>query len=197
MPARRERAGLRLAVADDAGDEETGVVERGAERVRERVSELAALVDGAGRLRRDVARHAAGERELLEEAAHPLLVLGDVRVDLAVRALEVRVRDEPGPAVAGARHVEHGQVAFDDRAVEVDIDEVQARRRAPVPEEPRLDVLEDERRLQERVVQEVDLADGEVVRGAPVRVHLREEVFGRAHGRGFLSWKHGERVAAR
>ena len=69
MPARRERAGLGLAVADDARDEQVGVVERRPERVRERVAELAALVDRAGRLRRGVARDAARERELAEELA--------------------------------------------------------------------------------------------------------------------------------
>ena len=55
MPAGGERSGLGLAVADDAADEEIGVVERGAVGVGERVAELAALVDRAGRLGRDVA----------------------------------------------------------------------------------------------------------------------------------------------
>ena len=103
VPARRERPGLRLAVADDAGDEQLGVVERRAVRVGERVAELAALVDRARRLRRDVARDPAGEGELAEELAQALLVHAHARVDLAVGALEVRVRDEPRPAVARAR----------------------------------------------------------------------------------------------
>ena len=38
VPARRERTGLGLAVADDAGDEQIGIVERGAVGVRERSS---------------------------------------------------------------------------------------------------------------------------------------------------------------
>ena len=103
MPARGERPGLGLAVADDAGDEQVGVVEGGAEGVRERVAELAALVDRARRLRRGVARDAAGERELAEELAQPVLVAADVRVELAVGALEVGVGDDrrarrgPGP----------------------------------------------------------------------------------------------------
>ena len=103
MPARRERARLGLAVADDAGDEQVGVVEGGAEGVHERVAELAALVDRAGRLRRRVARDPAGEGELAEELAQPLLAPADVRVELAVRALEVRVRDVRRPAVARGR----------------------------------------------------------------------------------------------
>ena len=61
VPARRQRAGLRLAVADDAGDDQIGIVERRAVGVRQRIAQLAALVDRAGRLRRDVARDAARE----------------------------------------------------------------------------------------------------------------------------------------
>jgi hypothetical protein len=45
MPARRKRPGLRFAVADDGGHNEIGVVKRGAERVRQRIAELATLVD--------------------------------------------------------------------------------------------------------------------------------------------------------
>ena len=103
MPARRQRAGLGLAVADDAADEQVGVVERGAVGVRERVAELAALVDRAGRLGRDVRRDAARERELPEQLAQALLVAADVGIDLAVGALEVGVGDRGRAAVARAR----------------------------------------------------------------------------------------------
>ena len=106
MPAGGQRPGLGLAVADDAADEQIGVVEGGAVGVHERVAELAALVDRAGRLRGDVAGDAAGEGELAEQPPQALLVAADVRVDLAVGALEVGVGDEPGAAVAGAGHVD-------------------------------------------------------------------------------------------
>ena len=52
-------SGFRLAVADDAGDDQVGVVERRAEAC-DSDSQLAALVDGARRLRRDVARDPPG-----------------------------------------------------------------------------------------------------------------------------------------
>ena len=81
MPARRERPGLGLAVADDAADEQVRVVEGGAVGVRERVAELAALVDRARRLGRGVARDPARERELPEQLLQPGLVERDVRVD--------------------------------------------------------------------------------------------------------------------
>ena len=100
VPARRERAGLRLAVADDAGDDEIRIVEGCPEGVHERVAELAALVDRARRLRRRVARDAAGKRELAEELAQAFLPLADVRIQLAVRPLQVRVGDVCRAAVA-------------------------------------------------------------------------------------------------
>ncbi len=45
MPARGERPRLRFAVADDRGDDQIRIVKGGAVGVRERVAELAALVD--------------------------------------------------------------------------------------------------------------------------------------------------------
>ena len=58
-----------------------------------------------------------------------------------------------------ADDVDHVQVIPLDDPVEVDVEHVQARRRAPVTEQSRLDVLAAERPLQERVVEQVDLAD--------------------------------------
>ena len=170
VPARGERPGLGLAVADDAGDEQVGVVERGAEGVHERVAELAALVDRARRLRGGVARDPAGEGELAEELAETVLARADAGEELAVGALQVRVRDIRRPAVAGAVDEDRVQVALLDRPVQVGVDEVQPRDGAEVAEQPRLHVLGRERLAQERVVEQVDLADGEVVRRAPVRV---------------------------
>jgi hypothetical protein len=68
-------SGLRLAVADDAGDDEIRVVEHRAERMAQRVAELAALVDRARALGRGVAGDAARKRELLEQLAQAGLVL--------------------------------------------------------------------------------------------------------------------------
>ena len=74
MPARRQRPRLGLAVADDAADDEIGVVEGRAIGMGQRVAELAAFVDGAGRLGRGMARDAAGKRELAEQPAHAVAV---------------------------------------------------------------------------------------------------------------------------
>jgi hypothetical protein len=74
VPAGRQRTGLRLPVADDARDDQIGIVERGAKGMRQRVAELAALVDRARRLRGDVAWDPAGERKLLEQFFHSRFV---------------------------------------------------------------------------------------------------------------------------
>ena len=91
VPAGSQRPSLSLAVTHDASDDEIGVVEGGAERVAQTVPQLAAFVDRAGRLGRDVARDAAGEGELLEQSSHPIFVLRDFRVQLAVSALEISI----------------------------------------------------------------------------------------------------------
>ncbi len=57
-----------------------------------------------------------------------------------------------------------------DHAVEMGVDEVQPRRRAPVAEQTRLDVLGPQRLAQQRVVEEIDLADREVIGGPPVAI---------------------------
>ena len=141
VPARRQGARLGLAVADDARDDEVGVVEGGPERVHERVAELAAFVDRARSLRRRVAWDPARERELPEELPKPVLAEADCRVELGVGALEVGVGDDPGPAVARAGDIDGVQVAGLDGPVQVCPDQVEAGRRAEMPEQPRLHVL--------------------------------------------------------
>ena len=174
VPARGERPRLRLTVADDARDEQVGVVERRAERVHERVAELAALVDRAGHLGRDVARDPARERELAEEPPQPLEVPRHVRIELAVRAVEIGVRDERRAAVARAGDVDRAQVARADLPVQVRVEEVEAGHGAEVAEQARFHVLRLQRLPQQRVVEQVDLGDGEVVGGAPVGVDQAE-----------------------
>src|SRR5208283_1613032 len=59
VPARSQGARFRLAIADDASDNQIWIVESGAESVREGIAELAALMNGAGSFRRDVTRDPA------------------------------------------------------------------------------------------------------------------------------------------
>ena len=167
MPGRRQRPGLGLAVADDAGDDQIGIVEGGAEGVR-RARSRARRPRGSSRASPAPRGWGSrrGRRTGVNSRCMPSASCGHVGVDLAVGALEPGVGDQRRAAVPGAGHVDHVEVARDDRAVEVGVDEVQPRRRAPVPEQPRLDVLGRQRLAQQRVVEQVDLPDRQVV-GAP------------------------------
>ncbi len=180
MPARGERPRLRFAVANDCSDDEVGVVERRAVGMGKRVAELAAFVNGAGRFRRHVTRNPAWKRELGEEPLHAFDILRDTRIDLAVRAFEIGVGDDPRPAMPGADDIDHVEVVFLNQPVEMRVDEVEAWRRAPVPEQTRLDVLLFERFAQQGIVEQVDLTDGQIIGRAPVGVD--ERAFGFRQG---------------
>ena len=54
----------------------------------------------------------------------------------------------------------------------MDIEEIQAGRRAPMPQQSWLDMLALERLSKKRIGEELNLADGEVVRRAPVGIHF-------------------------
>ncbi len=173
-PGGGERSGLGLAVADDARDQQPRVVERGAVRVGQGVAQLTALVHGAGGLRGDMAGHSAGEGELPEQPPHAGLVPAHVRIRVAVAAVQPGVGEDRGASVARAPDAQGAQITLLDHAVEVGVDEVEAGRGAPVPEQPGLDVLGPQRLPQQRVAHQVDLSGGQVVGGAPVCVECRE-----------------------
>ncbi len=107
MPGGGRRPGLGFAVADDAGHEQIGVVQRGAEGRAQRVAQFAPLVDRAGNRRAEVAgkptRPGEGAHEALETVS-AVIVLG---VELAERPLQVEVGQVGGGAVAGTGDQEH------------------------------------------------------------------------------------------
>src|SRR5262249_43815022 len=122
--------------------------------------------------------NAAGKRELPEKPAHPVGVAGDGGVDLAVCALEVGVGHDSRSAVAGPHDVYRVKVPRLYHPVQVHVHEVQAWRRPRVAEQAGLDVLRTERLTEQWVVEQVDLADREVVGRAPVSVHAAQVVRG-------------------
>src|SRR5262249_52794709 len=132
MPARRQRARLSLAIAHDTADQEVRIIKSGTIGVRDRVSELAALMNGPRSFGGNVARDAARKRKLPEELLHSFFRRADIGIKLAIRSLEVRVRHQPGTSVTGAGNVDRVQIVLPDEPVEMDVDEVETRGRAPV-----------------------------------------------------------------
>ena len=72
-----------------------------------------------------MAADAAWERELAEQAGHPLFVCGQVRIDLAGRALQVGVRHRGRAAMARPDDPDGVEIPCLDDAVGVDVDEVE------------------------------------------------------------------------
>jgi len=85
---------------------------------------------------------------LLKQAAHPFDVLRDTRIELAVRALEIRIGDDPRAAMTWACDIDDIQVTFAYEPIEVHVHEVQPRRRSPMAEESWLHVVQRERLTQ-------------------------------------------------
>jgi hypothetical protein len=77
---------------------------------------------------------------LLEQLLQPGFVLGDVRINFTPSAFEVNIADNRRAAVAGTGDVEHVQVILLDNPVQVYVDEILARRGAPMPDHQGLNV---------------------------------------------------------
>ncbi len=182
MPGGGQRPGFRLAVADDAGDDQIGIVEHRPEGMAERIAQLAPLVDRARTFRRGVAGNAAGKGKLLEELLQSGLVLADVGINLAVGPLQIGVGDHCRPAVPGAGNIDHVEIVFLDDPVQVYVNEVLPGGRAPVPQQHMLHIRQRQRPPQQRIVVEINLPDREIVGGAPVGVDLAEQLRGEGFG---------------
>src|SRR5215467_7830568 len=141
MPACRQRSSFRLAIADDAGNDQIGIVESCSVGVRDGIAEFAAFVYRTRRLRRHVARDAAGERELGAQALQALFVARDVRINLTVGSLEIGIRDEAGPAKPRAGNVDHVEGVLLDHPCQVNVDEIDTWCGSPRTQKPRLDVI--------------------------------------------------------
>src|SRR5205823_5040020 len=107
MPRSGERPGFRLAIADNAGDDEIGIIEHRPERTAQRIAQLAALVNRARALRRCMAGYSSGKPKLSKELLKSGLVLADVWIHPDIGALEISVGVDGRAAMPGAADVQH------------------------------------------------------------------------------------------
>ena len=172
VPAGRQRSGLGLPVAHHhEGDQVRVVVDRPI-GVRKAVAEFAALVDAAGRFRSGVAADAARKGELLEQALHPRQIFALVRIDLGIRAFEIRLGQDRRRPVPGAADIDRVQVVLLDQPVEVDVGEALAGIRPPMTEQPRLDVLQAQGLSQQGIGLQIQHPHAQIEAGPPIRVDL-------------------------
>src|SRR5512146_111016 len=133
----------------------------------------------ARRLRSHVARYSAGKRELLEEPPHPDRISRNVRIELAIGALQPCIGDNGGSPMAWTGDINHVQGIFFDDTVEMGINEVEPRSRPPMPEQAGLDVLERKRSSEQRVIKKINLAYGEIIRCPPITLNPVQLVTGK------------------
>ena len=74
--------------------------------------------------------------------------------------------------MAGPADEDHIQVVPFDDPIQMDIDEIQSRRRAPMTQQARLDVLDRQGLPQQGIVEQIDLSHREIVGGPPIGIHL-------------------------
>src|ERR1051326_79855 len=84
MPAGGEGARFCFTVTDDAGDDQVWIVEGGAVGMEQRIAQLAAFMDRAGRFRRYMTGYSIGPGELAEEPLQSPAAAFDRRVALGV-----------------------------------------------------------------------------------------------------------------
>jgi hypothetical protein len=114
---------------------------------------------------------------LFEELLYPFFVLRNIRIQLAVGSFQVRIGYDSRAPMTRAGNVYDVEILLLDDAVEMNIDEVQSRRRAPVTQQSRFDVISLERFFQKRVVIELDLTDRQIIRGVPIRVDFFKQLW--------------------
>ena len=150
VPGRGRWPGLGLAVPDDHPRAGPGCPSPA--RTRSPAHSRARRPRGSCPVsRRQVAREPARPRERTDEP----LDAGRVACHVPVRTHRATRRGNgwrgSPRAVARTRHQQDSSPAFVHEQVEVGVDEVDRGRRAPVPEQPRLDVVGAERLAQQRI----------------------------------------------
>ena len=176
VPTGGERASFRFAIANNATDDQVRIVEGGAIGMSQRIAEFAAFMDRAGRFRRDVAGNSVGPGKLAKQPLQPVAAAFDRRIVLGVRTFQIAVRHDAGAAVARADDVDHVQIVVFDQPVKMDVEEIQSCRRSPMPQQPGLDMFELEGGFQQRIILQIDLADGKVIRRTPIGMHFPEQI---------------------
>src|SRR5580704_6521722 len=112
VPARGERAGFRLAVADDAGDNQIRIVEGRAICMEEGIAEFAPLMDRPRCFRRDMDGNAVWPGELSKQPLQPVSAALDIRIAFGIGPFQVAMRYQPRPAMTGADDIDHVQIVF-------------------------------------------------------------------------------------
>ena len=181
VPGGRGGSGLGLAIADDAGDNQIGIVEGRPEGGRQGIAQFTAFVDGAGRARGEVAGKPARPGECLDQFRQTVAIQGVRGVVVGECSLEVQMRQVGRRPVPGAGDQHHRRVGRADQAIQVGVDKPDARHGPPVSQQAGFDVLGLQRLLEQAIAAQIDLGHRQVVGGPPQGVH-RADITRRPNG---------------
>ena len=117
LPGAFKRSGLGFSIPNHRGDDQIGVVESGAKGVRKDIAQLASFVNGARCGHTDVAGNTARGRELAKQVTHPLLILGDLWIDLGVGPFQVHIRDDRRSTMPWPCQVDHIGILIPDESI--------------------------------------------------------------------------------
>src|SRR5687768_670831 len=112
----------------------------------------------------------AGKGKLLEQAFHAVFVLRNVGIDFAVSSFQVSVCNEARPAVAGTCDVDDVKAMIFYDPVQVDVDEIKARRRSPMSKQARLYMHQRKRLPEQWIVVKIYLANRKVIGRPPIGI---------------------------
>ena len=112
---------------------------------------------------------------MLEQLFQTGLIFADVRIDLAVGALEICIAHQSRAAVPRTRNVNHVEVMLFNDPVQMHVDEILPWNGSPVSDHKRLHMRELQRFPQQRIVVEIDLPNCQVICGTPIGVHLPQQ----------------------
>ena len=101
-------------------------------------------------------------------------------IDFAVGSFKIGVGHHAGTAVAGTADIDDVEVTSLDDAVEMGINKIEPRGRAPVSQQARLDMLGFQRLQQQWILEQIDLPNRQIVRGPPISIETRQLLS--AHG---------------
>src|ERR1700690_4007815 len=118
--------------------------------------------------------HSTGGGKLAKERPYSSRILCDFWMNRGVGSFQIRIRIQGRASVSGAGNIEDAGLLFADQAIEMHIDEAEARRSSPVPEQARLDVFLEKRLAEQRILLKVDLPDRKEIRRLPVAMHFVE-----------------------
>src|ERR1700722_20212099 len=109
------------------------------------VAKFSAFMDRPRRFRSAMTPDASRKRKLPEEFLKPLRILAFFRIHLRVGSFEVSRTENSRSAMPRAGEEDHVQIVFLDKPVQMNVDERQSRARAPMSQQPILDVFRSQR----------------------------------------------------